>query len=310
MRFSRTVRHALVTATIASAVVVGPAVNSAVAEPNPCAPWAKQSVASGYGTLENLAFDGRGGLLLSEQSLLGGTGALQRLGADGKRSTAVANVSSPGGILVRGNTAYFNTGNSFTAGITGSKDGTIQSLNLDTGAVSTVATGLQMPNGLTQLPNGDFVVSKDLGPGSLTVASADGKHVGPYGPAIPFPNGLAVDKARNRLVVATTFNPTTEIAIVDLADPARAPRTVVIPGFGPLNSADDITLGPDGIAYVTLNAIGQVARVDLDAGRSCIIADGLPLSSSVRFGSGPGWDSSSLYVTSFLGTVTKLTPPR
>ncbi|ABH00522.1 hypothetical protein RHA1_ro10333 (plasmid) [Rhodococcus jostii RHA1] len=56
---------------------------------------------------------------LSQQSLAGGSGVLQRLGADGTKSTAVANVSSPGGIVVRGNTAYFNTCNSFTVGITG-----------------------------------------------------------------------------------------------------------------------------------------------------------------------------------------------
>jgi hypothetical protein len=32
-------------ATIASAVVIGPAVNAAVAEPNPRTPWARQTVA-------------------------------------------------------------------------------------------------------------------------------------------------------------------------------------------------------------------------------------------------------------------------
>jgi sugar lactone lactonase YvrE len=310
MQFFRVIRPALAATTIASAIILGPAANSAVAEPNPCDSWVKQSVASGYGTLENLAFDGRGNLLLTEQSLVGGPGAVHRLGADGAKSTAVANVSSPGGIVVRDGTAYFNTGNSLSAGLTGSRDGAIQSLNLDTGAVSTVATGLQMPNGLAQLPNGDFVVSKDLGPGTLTLVSADGSRKTAFGPGLTSTNGLGMDRERGRLVVSTTLNPVSEIAAIDLDDPARAVTPAVIPGFGPLNSADDLTIGADGAAYVALNAVGSVARVDLDTGRSCIIADGLPLTSSVEFGSGPGWDSNALYAISFLGTITKLTPAR
>ena len=107
-------------------------------------------------------------------------------------------------------------------------------------------------------------------------------------------------------MVSTTFNPATVIAAVDAR--GRVTRRVTVPGYGPLNSADDLTVGPDGVAYVTLNAAGRIVRVDLDSGRSCTIASGLITPSSVRFGAGPGWDSRSLYVTSFLGTLTRLTP--
>lgn len=297
----------LTPAVVAAAVLFGlPAANSAAA-PAGCGQWAKQTVASGYGVLENLAFDGRGNVLLSEQSMTGGPGALQRLDANGVRSVAVANVDGPGGIVVADDHAYFNTGNGMVAAMMGSSDGAIRALNLDTGAVSTIATGLQMPNGLALLPDGDFVVSKDIGAGTLTLVSRNGEKR-PYAPNLSSTNGLAFDPVRQRLIVSTTFNPTSVVTSVDFRDPARSTLQVVIPGFGPLNSADDLTVGPDGNAYVTMNVAGQVQQVDPDTGATCVVAEGLPLSSSVRFGSGPGWDPNSLYVTSFLGTLTKLTP--
>lgn len=283
--------------------------NPAAAAPESCPQWTQRTVASGYGFLENLGFDGRGNLLLSEQSATGvGGGSLQRLAADGTKSVAVGDVDGPGGVIVVGDTAYFTTGNSAAAALTGRADGAIRALDLDSGAVTTVATGLTMPNGLAQLPNGDFVVSKDVGVGSMTRVAADGS-ASPYAPSLTSTNGLAFDRARDRLVVSTTFDPTTVVTFVDYADPARQAPQTVIPGYGPSNAADDLTIGPDGKAYVALNVAGRIQRVDLDTRQSCTIADGLPLSSSVRFGAGPGWDAHALYVTSFLGTITQLTPP-
>ena len=119
---------------------------------------------------------------------------------------------------------------------------------------------------------------------------------------------MAVDLARNQFYVVSTFNPTTEVFVIDLDNPTAAPRTIQIPGLGPLNAADDIVLGADGQLYVALNVAGSVVRVNPDTGAQCTIAKGLPFASSLRFGAGPGWDANSLYVTSFLGTLTRLTP--
>ena len=83
---------------------------------------------------------------------------------------------------------------------------------------------------------------------------------------------------------------------------------ITLDGFGPGNSADEIVLGDDGYLYVTLNVAGEVARVDPRSGAACTIASGIPFASSLRFGAGRGWSQRSLYVTSFLGTVTRLTP--
>ncbi|WP_067816589.1 SMP-30/gluconolactonase/LRE family protein [Nocardia inohanensis] len=282
-------------------------VAAAETAPGGCGTWTKSTVASGYGLLENLAFDGRGSLLLSETSLTGTGGGVQRLGADGKHSAA-AQVDSPGGIVVSGNTAYINTGNSTKAGLTDSTDGTVVALDLTTGALSTVATGLRMPNGLALLPDGGFVVSKDLGATTTLTAVAPDRTTRVLAPGLTSTNGLAYDPVRRKLFVSTTFDMNTTIAAVSIDHPNADPVRYTLPGFGPLNSADDLTVGPDGAVYVALNLAGRIVRLDPDTSATCTIADNLPLSSSVRFGSGPGWDPKSAYVTSFLGTVTRLTP--
>lgn len=272
-----------------------------------CSAWTKSTIAKGYGLLENLAFDGQGSMLLSEGSLGGTPGGLRALSATGARSTVVADVASPGGIVVDGRTAYFNTGDALASGLFNIADGTISKVDLDTGAVGTVATGLVMPNGLTRLPGGDFVVSRDLGKATMTRVTPSGV-TSPFAPAVTNSNGMAVDVVRNQFYVVSTFNPTTEVSVIDLDDPAAKPRTIQIPGLGPLNAADDLTLGSDGNLYVALNLAGSVVRVNPDTGAQCTIAKGLPFASSLRFGAGPGWDPHSLYVTSFLGTVTRLAP--
>lgn len=310
MRIGKSLAGGIVAAQLGALLtLLAPGNATAATEIAGCAIREKSTVTSGYGMLENLAFDGRGGLLLSELPPLGGNGGgLQRLTADGARST-VAALESPGGIVVSGRTAFVNTGNTFKSGVTDSPDGTVAAVDLDSGAISTMVGGLSMPNGLAVLPDGSFVVSRDLGPSTaLTRIAADGSGAHTLAPDLAFTNGLAYDPARRKLFVSTTFDATTTIAAIDIDHPEAAPARVTIPGFGPLNSADDMTVGPDGAIYVALNTAGQVARVDTDAGTSCIVADGLPFITSVRFGAGPGWDSNSLYATGFLGTVTRLAP--
>lgn len=273
-----------------------------------CGGWTASPVASGFGVLENLAFDGHGGLLLSELSASGGAGALRRLDPDGSRE-ALAQVSAPGGIVVAGDTAYFADSGPVSSGLSGRADGTINALDLTARTVSPVATGLTTPNGLARLPDGSFVVSRDIGsPTTLTRVGADGSGARPFVPELTSTNGLAYDANRRKLFVSTTFDPTTTLAAIDVAQPDAAPARITIPGYGPLNSADDLTVGPDGDVYLALNVAGRIVRVDPDTGRSCVVADGIPFVTSARFGAGPGWDPRSVYVTSFLGTVTRLTP--
>lgn len=300
--------HVRLTRLIAAAALVAsaPVALAPSSDAAACPAWKKTTQAKGYGTLENLAFDGQGGLLLSETNATGTPGGIRRLSPTGVKTTVVPGVTSPGGLVVDGRTLFFTSGNGITSGAFNKADGAINEVDLDSGAVSTVATGLVMPNGMTRLPNGDLVVSRDLGKGSMTRVTATGAK-SPFAPAATSTNGMAVDAARGLFYVDSTFNARTEISVVDLASGAVV-RRITIPGFGPLNSADDLTRGADGNLYVALNVAGKVVRVNPDTGAQCTIATGIPLVSSVRFGSGPGWDADSLYATSFTGTLTRLTP--
>lgn len=215
-------------------------------------------------------------------------------------------ITGPGGILVEGDTAYVTTGNTPASGWLGIADGAVEAVDLRTGSRRKVATGLVMPNGLARLDDGRFVTSRDVGASTGLSAIAPGGAPAPYAPDVSSTNGLAYDAARRTLYVSSTFNPRSTVSAVDVDRPDAAPRVFTIPGIGPLNAADDITLGPDGNVYVALNLAGSVVRLDPDTGATCTIASGLPLSSSVAFGSGPGWDRSAAYVTSFAGTVTRL----
>lgn len=128
------------------------------------------------------------------------------------------------------------------------------------------------------------MTSRDFGSPTTLSAVAPGSQPTPFATSVTLTNGLAYDDARRTVYVTSTFNPTSTV------------------------SADDLAVGPDGSVYVALNVRGTVVRLDPDSGTVCTIATGLPLASAVAFGSGPGWDAQSLYVTSFAGTVTRLTP--
>lgn len=295
-----------VAAALVAALGAAPAQASPASEQRPaCATWRQHQVVSGLGSLENLSFDGRGGLLLSA------SGRIARLTPDAEVRTVVADVTSPGGHVVVGRTLYFTTGNGFADGITselGRRNGTLSAVDLRTRKVRVVRRHLAMPNGLVRLPDGSFLVSRDVGlPGRTTRLHPDGRQT-VFAPSVTSTNGMAVDEERRLVYVVSTFNPTSTISVVDLADPEADPRVITLDGFGPANSADELVLGADGRLYVTLNAAGKVVRVDPRTGAACTIASGVPFASSLRFGAGRGWDARSLYVTSFTGTVTRLTP--
>lgn len=270
-----------------------------------CAPRQVHTVASGLGVLENLAFDGRGRLLVSETDLLGG-GALRSITPDGTVDTAVADVASPGGIVVDDATAYFTTGNGFASGALGRADGTLDALDLDTGERRTVATGLVMPNGLVRLPDGDFLVTRDIGTTGLTEVPADGSAPTVVRTDLGSVNGIAVHG--DHVYVGTTFEAVNKIHVLDADDLAGPVRSIDLPGFGTVQVADDLAVGPDGAVYHALNVAGEILRVDPETGQTCTIATGVPLVSSVAFGEGPGWDPDTLYTTGFDGTVRAVLP--
>ncbi|WP_269588237.1 SMP-30/gluconolactonase/LRE family protein [Rhodococcus maanshanensis] len=284
---------------------------SVTAAAQSCTPWTASEVASGFGMLENLAFDGRGKMLLSEGTLFG-DGAIRTLSPGGKTGTLVSDFTGPGGIVVSGDTILFTTGNNAMAGLSNSKNGTVESLDLDTGEQTTVAKGLTMPNGLAKLANGDLLVTRNLGSdqGLTRIPAAQPGTPASVRTDLGSANGLAVSADGATVYVGNTFDSNTEIRELNATDLKGAVHTMKVAGSGSSNAGDDLTVGADGNIYMALNGAGKVVRLDPTTGSTCEIGSDLPLTSSVRFGSGPGWDPAALYTTSFDGSVHKLVPPK
>ena len=269
-----------------------------------CTPWSVSTVASGFGVLENLEFDGRGSMIVSETSLIG-PGALRTVAPNGARGTLVADVQSPGGLVRDAGTLYFTTGNSAAAGLLDTRTGTVDTIDLRTGVRSTYASGLTMPNGLARSATGDLFTTRNLGGHSgLTRVAVDGS-VSTVRTDLGSANGIGI--GNGKMYVANTFDLETTLTVLDEKNPSGPSARIRIDGVGPLAMSDDLTVGDDGTVYLAQNLAGRVVRIDPESGASCAIATGVPLTSSVAFG-GFGFDEKALYATSFDGTVRKLEP--
>lgn len=267
-----------------------------------CTPWSVSTVASGFGMLENLEFDGRGSMIVSETSPVG-LGALRTVAPNGDRGTLVSDVESPGGLVRDGNTLYFTTGNSAAAGLLDTRTGTVDTIDLGTGVRSTYASGLAMPNGLARSETGDLFTTRNLGTLSgLTRVAVDGS-VTTVRTDLGSANGIRIGEGK--IYVANTFDLETTLTVLDETDPSGPSARIRIDGVGPLAMSDDLTVGDDGTVYLAQNLAGRVVSIDPESGASCVIATGLPLTSSVAFG-GVGFDETALYANSFDGTVRKL----
>ena len=295
----------LVAALALSAVIA--AVPGAEAATDPCVPWQQKTLKSGLGSLENLEFDGTGGLLISASA----QNAIERLTPDGKLTTLVPNVNAPGGQRVIGRTLYFNTGDSAQSGFSGTPDGTLERFDLDTLMRSTFASGLTMPNGLAVLPNGDFVVSRDIGTGTgiTRIPLSDPAHPQANWAKLDDQNGMAVDPTGTWLYADQTFTLDSAVYRIRIADPTEMHGVATLYDSGIPKGLDDLTIDAKGVLYVAANAAGQVIRLDPTTGKHCAIVTGLQNPSSLKFGRGPGWNTTHLYVTAFDGTVRELIPP-
>ena len=272
-----------------------------------CAPWTASTVLSGQGVLENLAFDGRGAMFLSAIR----DDAILRVGRQRNVTTLIGDVHAPGGLRYRRGVLYFNTGDAIASGLQDLTDGTIQRYRLEDGHRSVWARGLTMPNGLVFLPNGDAVVSRDLGQGTgMTLIPADDpSHPRFRWADLDDTNGMAKDPTGRWLYTVETFDPASRVFRVRIQSPSRI-QVVASLGDGSVTKGlDDMTIDRRGRLYITANVAGEVIRLNPATEASCVIASGLHNPSSVKFGRGPGWSKRSLYVTGFDGTVTRLAPP-
>lgn len=292
-------RRALAAAVVAGSLLACTAPASAA---GPCTPWSAKTLASGLGSLENVEPDGRGGLLISASDQK----AVVRLTRDGAVKKLV-DADSPGGLRVRRGVLYFNTGDAAANGVLDKHVSTLETLDLRSGRHAVYASGLPMANGLVFLPNGDALVSRDLGgaPAITVVPKGDPAHPRAWAQTDDS-NGMTVDPSGRYVYVNQTFKHDSPVLRIPIADPSRIGT---IARVGEAKGLDDMEIDRAGVLYLAANATGEVIRLDPRDGSSCTIASGFRNTSALKFGCGKGWPSSHLFVVGFDGVVRELSPP-
>ncbi len=277
--------------------------------------------ASVPGVLENLFFDGHGGLWVT-----GGRDVL-RFAPDGSHEVMLTDLAGAGAIA-RG---LAGDGDLFMGVAADPRDaiaGVEPSAEVwrfhqsDPASHEVYARGLPAANGLAFDAAGNLYVSDDFSRGPVRVPAADPANWTVWGDVYSA-NGLLTHDGG--LLAALTFDQSSPIVRLDLADPG-AVSTVAELSFGaatlepglhapsdlglPLvpKGLDDMTIASDGFLYVAANGSGELLRVDLADGSACVAAGGLRNPSSVRQATGFGaWDGV-LFVTDFGGSITVVWP--
>ena len=254
------------------------------------------TLAHGLGPLENLAVDGRGGLLLSQNNLVV-PGSLNRLDSDGRVSTVLTGVdrrrdrgAGPGCVLRHG--------------------------RLDVGGAAGRAhrhRRRRRPRHRWAMDGGERVGRAERarrvaerGPGG---ERANGFDVGfgvRFGAALRTGRSGAertrVGPERSVAVRGHQLRPSAVGVSRRRHRPGLAPQRWTIPDAGLLPVPDDLAVDADGRVYIALNLAGRVVRVDTATGQTCTIATGLATPTSVRFSG----DHDVLFVSGFDGAVRGL----
>lgn len=263
-------------------------------------------------SLENLAFDGRGNLYLSDV----GGGRILVAGPDGQvqRELAVPAhglVWGPDDLLY----AVVTAGEAYD--VVRSTDPSVTEFEVYT-------QGLTTYNGMAFDADGDLYVSDDSvappaqPPDLVRVPRGDPLAWEPWTPLYG-PNGLAFDAATGAIYTVITADQASPVLRLSSTDP-EAVEVVAYLSYGaatlepgvhgpegePLHPVpkglDDLALGPDGRLYVVGHLSGELLRVDPATGEACLLASGLEEPTSVRVARGFGPHGGKLAVTTWGGT--------
>lgn len=254
---------------------------------------------------ENLGFDGRGGMWVSQI----GPNRIVRFNSAGASGAQVP-APYPGGIaLGRDGLMYADYGDDPVSGsLQLGEAGVIRFDPRRAGPTpSNFVSGLQMANGAAFDSAGNLYVSDTVN-GLITRIRPDGSIDTAWSNAadLPSANGLAVS---GRYLYATVTDDTdSSIYRIPLSDPAARTRVAQlgIGGGAAPKILDDLAIGRDGRLYVT-SGTGELLRVNPSTGAACLLYSGPPLTSArFAFHFAPFDPRTDLFVTSELGEVIHL----
>jgi virginiamycin B lyase len=249
------------------------------------------------GWLENLGFDGRGGMWVSELEL----NKLVRFDAAGQPGVSLP-VDAPGASLLAPDGRMYAVYGDNDLNVMGTQSAGVATYDPSAAdpVASPFASGLTMANGAALDGAGNLYVADTLSPG-IDEYSPTGTPQPAFTAAtrINGADGLAI--ADGTLYVTQLTSLGAAIVQVPLNDPGQY---TVLTSLSPLLGPDDLTVGPDGALYVAL-ASGQLVRVDPSTGAACVVLEtGVPIT-SVRFAVNfpPYSSSSDAFLTSEAGEI-------
>ncbi|MEV6278482.1 SMP-30/gluconolactonase/LRE family protein [Nocardia sp. NPDC051832] len=304
---NRRIRAVGLACAVALGLIVGSPGATAAARGTCSDGWEVSTVVSGIGNLENLDSDGAGGFYVTGIV----DGYLAHIDARGQVEKLVTGLENPAGVRVAGRSVYFLTGDGFTAG-----PGTLQRYDLDTRRSEVLLTGLNGPNGLLLLPDGDLLfttigISQGAPTGIARYRPSTGEYTKTWAD-LPLSNGIALAPDGKSIFAD---NLTLRIFRIPLDRPAEH---TVIAGVPQLTGLlDDMEATRTGTLFVADHIQGAIFQVDTATGAACSIITGLIKpgatrnppdgATSVRIArDGGAW---TLFATSMDGTLYRLRPP-
>lgn len=253
--------------------------------------------------LEGLTVDAQGRAYTTD--LL--TGRIYRIDRPGAGAVVVATVpgGNSAGALAWAPDGTLLVGYSGPAVLIGdsTRPGTVARVDVATGAVAPIASGLSAANGMDVGSDGIIYATNDFG--QLIGRVYPNGVVQPDWSRVQGANGAVLSSGDAYLYVSRTFaNP--GISRVPIANPG-APESIVDFGGGDFaTTADGLTLDSRDRPIVPANLTGQILRVD---GRNqfCVLASGLPMSSVLSYGrSGTGFADGRLFRAGFDGNIYEI----
>jgi gluconolactonase len=183
------------------------------------------------------------------------------------------------------------------------KPGAIHKVDVTTGKLTTIATGLSAANGLAVAADGTIYATNDFA-SLIGKVSPDGK-VNSSWTSFPSANGAVLSADGRYLYVSRTFwNP--GVSRILVARPQQVESLLDLTGIHTTDAPDGLTLDSAGRPVVPANAAGYIFRIERK-GVTCTLATGLGLSSVVVYGKGSsGFSAGHLYRAGFDGKIYEI----
>jgi len=229
--------------------------------------------ADGFRGPENLAFDGKGFLYVTD------TNHLYKVAPNGKKEIIYTRAKADGRSLCgvrmgpKGK-VYFSAGNRILAYKPG------------TGSVTEVARKFGLANGITFNDKGDLFVADSI-KGRVYVVPAETNKKRTLKACAGWANGVAWDRKDNTLFYTTTYPG--RLCALKLDDQLKVEKHFKIAKFK-RGVPDDITLDADGNVILCGWGDGEVRRVTRD-GKIEILVEGIDGPSAAAFGTGDRADT-------------------